>query len=176
MKNTFKKYKYILIAISLFVLDFDLTWYFLNYSPHASKGNLLFDLDGGYLALILNAFYIIIIFILEKFFVNKYETQMFDSTNTFDYVKKLMSLDKSSFIFVSFSFAFIMSTLSSRLVAIIDWIVFGIYQGKFYQTKYAILRSKMPLGRFDLVVIILIFIVSLIIWYKLEYKKTKSII
>ena len=148
----------------------------MNYSPHASEGNPLFDIDGGYLALILNAFYLIIIFILEKFVVNKYETQIIDSSSTLSYVKKLMASDKSTFIFVSFAYAFIISTLSSRVVAIIDWIVFGIYQGSFYQTKYSILRSKMPLGRCDLVVTILVFIIALIIWYKLEYKKTKNIV
>lgn len=82
-----------------------------------------------------------------------------------------MNSDKNSFIATSFVYAFIISTLTSRLVAIIDWIIFGIYKSNFYHTKYAILRSKMPLKRFYPVVMILVFVISLMLWYKLEFKK-----
>ena len=173
-KNFFTNNKYIIIAISFFVLDLGLTWYFLNYSDYADEGNPLFDIDGGYLALVLNLLYLITIFMLERFVVRKYETIIIESNNAIDYTKKLMNSDKYNFMITSFVFAFIISTLASRLVAIIDWIIFGIYKANFYQTKYVMLRSKMPLQRFDLVVTVIVFIVSLMLWYKLEHKKQKN--
>lgn len=98
---------------------------------------------------------------------------MLDANNTFDYMKKLMHSDKYSFIFTSFVYAFIISTLASRFVAIIDWLIFGIYKSNFEQIHYAMLRSKMPLQRFDPIVTVFVFLIALIFWYKFEFKKTK---
>lgn len=176
MKNrkTFKKNKYFIISILFFVLDFGLTWYHLNFSSDALEGNPLFTIDGGYLALVMNLIYLILIFIFEKLIINKYQTININSKNSFDYFKNLYKSDKNNFIVNSFVFAFIISTLSSRLTAIIDWLVYSFYKYNFKQSKYAIIRSKMPFQRFDFTVGLIMFVVALILWFKLEFKKMKK--
>lgn len=169
--KVFKTYRYIIFAIIFFLLDFGLTWYYLNYSSDASEGNPLFSIDDGYLVLVINFIYLILIFIIEKFIINKYETINIHSKNSFDYFKNLYKSDKNNFIVNSFVFALVISTLSSRLMAIIDWIVYGVYKSRFKQTKYAIIREKMLLQRFDPVVGLIMFVVTFILWYKLEYNK-----
>lgn len=171
-----KRFKYISIALVLLVLDIGLTIYFLNFSETAVEGNPLFQIDGGYLALVVNFMYILTVFLLELLVLNKYETIVLEVNSFNSYVKKLIKNDNFSYILASFSFAYIISTITSRLMAIIDWIIFGIYGNDFYQLAYTNLRKKMPLGRYDVVVAVIVFVVSLVVWYRLEYLKSKKLI
>lgn len=171
-----RKRKIIISAIVLFVLDLFLTLFNLyNYHYLVTEGNPLVYMDNGYLILIVNAFYFLVIVVLA-IYIDSYNTVHIDSVGTFDYVKKLFHSDHYKFLFVSISFAFVYATLVSRLIVVIDWIVFGIYTNSFFQTLYSRLRDMMPLGRFDIVLGIIAFIIFLPIWYKFEYNKTKQMI
>lgn len=55
-KNFYNRNKYFLTAILFFILDFGLTWYFINFYPNAAEGNPLFNIDGGYIALALTLY------------------------------------------------------------------------------------------------------------------------
>jgi hypothetical protein len=59
-----KRYTLLAIAISLFIADFGLTWYFLNYTSYVEEGNPLFTIDGGYLSLFVNFLYAVVVFII----------------------------------------------------------------------------------------------------------------
>lgn len=170
-----KRYKYTLIAILLFILDFGLTWYFIRYGSADLEGNPLFHIDGGFIALILNFIYIITILLLESLVIRKYETIVVEANNGYNYFKNILKSEKWNFMIVSLIFSFIISTFASRLTAIIDWIIYGIYRGNYHKTTYAIIRDKMPLNRYDIIVVPLAFILSFIIWYKIEYKKSKEL-
>lgn len=172
--NKLKDKKYIILATILFILDFVITLYFVNNSPYAEEGNPLFNIDGGYLVLVLNLLYLLMVFILEKFIIRKYETILLNASGFVDYSVKLFKNEKSDFILTSFVYAFIIASLASRLVVIIDWIIFGIYHESFKQTNYSILKSKMPLGRFDPIISIITLLVAVIVWYYLEYQKSKK--
>ncbi len=170
-----KRYLLLLIAISLFLVDFGLTWYFLNYTAYAEEGNPLFLIDGGYLSLLVNLLYVGIVFIIG-YNVEKYQTIIIEANSCFDYFKKLYKTNRSDFIMISVLISFIYSTFASRLVAIIDWIVYGIYQSGFYETKYAIIKSKMPFGRYDILVIFIAFFIFIFIWFKSEYNKSNKLL
>lgn len=49
-------------------------------------------------------------------------------------------------------------------------------KSNFYELKYSIIRSKMLLGRFDVIVSLITFICAAISWYILEFKKTNEYI
>ncbi len=169
-----RRYKLLIIAISLFIVDFGLTFYFLNYTSFAEEGNPLFQLDGGYISLIVNFIYIISVFIIGVI-VENYQSINLEAHNTLDYINKLYKTDRTDFIVISLMTAFVYATFTSRLVAIMDWIVYGIYQTDFHITTYAIIRSAMPLGRYDISVALVSFVLYVLIWFKFEYRKSKKV-
>jgi hypothetical protein len=170
-----KRYQLLLIAIVLFLVDFGLTWYFLNYSSYAEEGNPLFLIDGGYLSLIINFIYVSIVFIIG-YIIEKYQTIVLEAKNGFDYFIKLYKTDRTDYIIISFLTAFIFATFASRTTVIIDWVIYGIYQSDFFSTKYAIMRDQMPLGRYDVVVTFISLLLFVPLWFKLEYKKSKVVL
>lgn len=170
-----RRYKLLLIAISLFIADFGLTWYFLNYTSYANEGNPLFLIDGGYLSLIVNLIYVAVVFIIGCI-IERYQTIIIEANSSFDYFKKLYKTDRTDFIIISFLTAFVFATFVSRATAILDWIIYGIYQSGFYETNYAMIRAKMPLGRYDIVVICISLFLFVQLWFKFEYKKSKKIL
>jgi|GEM_PF-2245809 len=170
-----KRYQLLLIAILLFLFDFGLTWYYLNYSSFAEEGNPLFIIDGGYLSLIINLIYVVVVFIIG-YRIEKYQTITLKANNSFDYLIKLYKTDRTDFINISILTAFIFATFAARTTAIIDWIIYGIYQSGFYSTKYAMIRAEMPLGRYDVVVIFISLFLFVPLWFRLEYKKSKEIL
>ncbi|MCK9235352.1 MAG: hypothetical protein WC225_04905 [Acholeplasmataceae bacterium] len=177
-KNTFfGKNKFILIAIFLFALDFGVTWYLINFGPGGlDEGNPLFEIDGGYLALVVNFLYLSLVFGLEKLVFNKYQTVVLDASGSFEYTKKIFKSDKTDFVVVSIVFAFVLSTFLSRAMAIIDWVVYGFYKGEFHKTKYAILRSKMPFGRYDSLIAVISLIVFYVLWFHIEYRRSQKLL
>lgn len=170
-----RKYKLLLIAISLFIVDFGLTWYFLNYTAYANEGNPLFQIDSGYLSLIVNLVYVAVVYIIGCIIEN-YQTIIIEANSGFDYFKKLYTTDRTDFIIISFLTAFVFATFVSRATAILDWIIYGIYQSGFYETNYAMIRAKMPLGRYDIVVICVSLFLFVQFWFKSEYKKSKEVL
>jgi len=170
-----KRYLLLLIAISLFLVDFGLTWYFLNYTAYAEEGNPLFAIDGGYLSLIINLIYVVTVFIIG-YKIEKYQTIIIEANSSFDYFKKLYKTNHYDFIIISVLTSFIYSSFVSRLVAIIEWIVYGIYQSDFYDTKYAIIKAKMPFGRYDILFIFIAFFIFIFIWFKSEYNKSNKLL
>lgn len=168
-----KRYLLLLIAISLFLVDFGLTWYFLNYTAYAEEGNPLFLIDGGYLSLVINLIYVVTVFIIG-YNIEKYQTIIIEANSCFDYFKKLYKTNRSDFIIISILTSFIYSTFASRLTAILDWIIYGIYQSGFYDTKYAIIKTKIPFGRYDVLVIFITFFIFILIWVKSEYNKSNK--
>jgi hypothetical protein len=170
-----KRYQLLLIAIVLFLVDFGLTWYFLNYSSYAEEGNPLFSIDGGYFSLVINLIYAGIVFIIG-YSIEKYRTIIVEANSSFDYFKKLYKTNQSNFITISALSSFIYATFASRLAVIIDWIIYGIYQSDFYNTKYAIIKAKMPLGRYDIVVIFVSFFLFLFLWFRFEYIKSNGVL
>lgn len=170
MKKTFK---IIITTFILFILDFVLTIYYLNNSNHANEGNPLININDGYLVLAINLIYFLFIIFLA-IIIGKYKNVKIMSKNTFDYIKKLYRSDHFVFIFISLAFSFVYASIVSRLIVILDWIIFGIYESGFYSTIYSQIRGLMPLGRYDVIFGFLSFMIFIPIWYKLEYKKSKS--
>lgn len=121
----------------------------------------------------LNFLYLFAVYFAAKLYC-KYETVVLDANNTFGYIKKIYKSDNTIFILVNASFTFITTTFISRLVAIIDWIIFGIYKGRYFKTNYAILRSMMPFERFDIVVGVLVALISVPLWFYIEHQKSKK--
>lgn len=167
-------YKTIIIALILFLLDFVLTLYYVNSSAYAHEGNPLIYINNGYIILGINLVYLIVLFIFSKI-VEKYKTVVLKAKNSFDYVRKLYKSDHYRFIFVSLAFAFVYASIVSRIIVVIDWIVFGIYDYDFPYTIYSKLRDLMPFGRYDIIFGILSFFILIPIWYRMEYKKSKTL-
>lgn len=169
-----KSSKIIFSAFSLLILDILLTIYYINnYYNLVTEGNTLIYVDSGYWVLLINIIYLSIIIVLAKY-LDKYRTIVLDARNSFDYLKKLYKSEHSNFIFASIAFALIYATLFSRTIVVIEWLLFGIYKGRFFSTKYYLLRRAMPFARFDIVFGILIFIILIPFWYKLEYRKVQK--
>lgn len=167
------KYLLPLIAVLLFIIDIGLTAYFLIYTSYAEEGNPLFYIDAGYLSLVVNLIYLVIVFVIGHT-IEKYESISIEASNSFDYFKKLYKTDRTNFIYVSSLTAFVYATFASRVIAILDWVMYGVYQRSFYSTQYAMLREKMPLGRYDLVAAPFLFLFFIILWYKFEFIKSKK--
>lgn len=171
-----KAYVMILIAVILFLVDFGLTFYFVNaYENLVYEGNLLTRSEYGYLSLIVNLIYLIII-ILLSIAISKYQTVAIDSKNAFVYTIKLYKSDAFKFMFISLAYAYVIATFVSRFSAIVDWIVFGIYKSNFITTGYAIFRSILPFGRYDVIIGLIVFLIMLPLWFYLEYRKSQQIL
>ena len=170
-----KRYQYLLIVVILFLIDFGLTWYFLNYSPYVEEGNPIFAIDGGYLSLFVNFVYAVVVFIIG-YKMDQYQTIVIEANSSYDYFKKLWKSNRTDFIGISFLSAFVFASFSSRLTVITDWIIYGIYQRDYYSTGYAIMRDKMPFGRYDLIIALLSFWLFVVLWYKIEYRKSKKVL
>jgi len=169
-----KSNKIIIIAFSLLVLDLSLTIYFLkNYYYLVDEGNPFILVGNGVLVLVINVIYLVLIIILSKV-MDKYKTVYINSNNIFIYIKNLYKSDHYKFIYTSIIFSFIYATLISRLVVVIDWIVFGIYKGAFFTTSYFKIRDMLPLNRYDVIVGLLFFFALIPTWYLLEFKKVKN--
>lgn len=165
--------KIIITALILFTLDFLLTSYFINHSNYADEGNPLINNYYGYTIIVINLLYFIIVVVITKI-IEKYKTVSLQSKGTFDYMKKLYQSDHYRFIFISLGFAFIYASLVSRSIVVVDWLVFGIYGNKSYSTIYFRIRNLMPFSRYDIIFGALSFFIFIIIWYRLEYKKSKK--
>jgi len=170
-----KRYKLVLIAFSLFIADFGLTWYFLNFTPYAEEGNPIFSVDGGYVSLLINLIYFLTTFFVG-YLMERYETVNVEARNSFDYFKKLFKLNRTDFIYISFLTAYVYASFASRLTVVIDWIIYGIYQRNFYSTQYVFIRDKMPLGSYGLVVALVTFLFFSVFWYADEYRKSKMLL
>lgn len=171
----FKKgFVFLLIAILLFGIDFALTWHFLGVFTHLDEGNPLFSVLGGQLSLVANFLYFVAVFVIG-YHIQKYQTIIVEAKNSFHYAKELFKTDRYDFIIISFSSAFVYSTFLSRVMTIVDWLIYGIYELEFYTTKYAMLRSKLPFGRYDLVVTLLGFIIIVPLWYVFEFHKSQKL-
>lgn len=168
------RYRFLFIAILLFMVDFGLTWYFLNFTPYVEEGNPLFAIDGGYISLFVNLVYLVFVFIIGCK-VEHYDTIVVKANNSYDYFKKLWKSEQLNFTYISFLTAFVFASFTSRLSVIVDWIIYGIYQRNFYSTGYALIRERMPFGRYDIVTALLSFLIFVSIWYKIEFRKSKSI-
>jgi uncharacterized protein with PQ loop repeat len=169
-----KRYTLLAIAISLFIADFGLTWYFLNYTSYVEEGNPLFTIDGGYLSLFVNFLYAVVVFIIG-YKMEQYQTIVIEANSGFDYFKKLWKSNRTDFISISFLSSFVFASFFSRLTVITDWIIYGIYQREYFSTGYAILRDKMPFERYDLIIALLSFWLLVLLWYKIEYRKSKEV-
>ncbi|HHX80243.1 MAG TPA: hypothetical protein GX692_04175 [Acholeplasmataceae bacterium] len=165
----------IITTLILFLLDFILTLYFLNNSSYVSEGNPLVYTDYGYIVLVINLVYMITIVFLSKI-IEKYKTVILKSKGTLDYIKQLYKSNHISFIFVSLAFSFVNATLVSRLVVVVDWVIFGIYENTFYSTTYFKIRDFMPFGRYDILIGVLSFFIFIPIWYRLEFKKSITLV
>ena len=165
----------IITTLILFLLDFILTLYFLNNSSYVSEGNPLVYTDYGYIVLVINLVYMITIVFLSKI-IEKYKTVILKSKGTLDYIKQLDKSNHISFIFVSLAFSFVNATLVSRLVVVVDWVIFGIYENTFYSTTYFKIRDFMPFGRYDILIGVLSFFIFIPIWYRLEFKKSITLV
>lgn len=165
----------IITTLILFLLDFILTLYFLNNSSYVSEGNPLVYTDYGYIVLVINLVYMLTIVFLSKI-IEKYKTVILKSKGTLDYIKQLYKSNHISFIFVSLAFSFVNATLVSRLVVVVDWVIFGIYENTFYSTTYFKIRDFMPFGRYDILIGVLSFFIFIPIWYRLEFKKSITLV
>lgn len=95
---------------------------------------------------------------------------------TLNYIKRLYTSNHSSFIIVGMCFTFIVASIVSRSTAILDWVVFGIYKENFFNTQYAIIRSTMPMERYDVVTGIIAGLVAIPLWFHIEYLKSKKVL
>ena len=166
--------KIILITLSLLVLDLILTLYFINnYNHLVSEGNPLVLVDNGIWVIVVNLVYLVIIIFLVRA-LDKYETIYLKSNSVFDYIKKLYKSDHYKFILISVIFSFVYATIISRLIVVIDWLIFGIYKSNFFHTTYYLVRKQMPLYRYDILLGLCSFFVCIPLWYILEYRKVKE--
>ena len=82
------RYRFLAIALLLLIVDFGLTWYFLNFTSYVEEGNLLFATDGGYLSLFINLVYLVVVFIIG-WKVEHYDTIVVNASNSYEYFKNL---------------------------------------------------------------------------------------
>jgi hypothetical protein len=124
-------------------------------------------------ALGLNFLHLVAIF-LTAYCYGKYRTQRIPSKNGFDYAKKLYLHESVTFIYIIGCYAFIVASYISRIAVIIDWILFGIYTVDFNNTTYSIMKSLMPMGRYDVVFAFVSVFVAVPLWFQQEYIKSKK--
>lgn len=170
-----KAWKITIFGFLLLVLDLGLTVYYVrNYSNIVSEGNIIASNNQyGYLVFVLNFIYLIFVYVASVIYV-KYKTIITKSNSTFGYIKKLYTSDHNSFIFANLSFTFLVASFISRYTAIIDWIVFGFYKEKYFSSKYAIIKSSMIMGRYDVVTGIIAALVAIPLWFHLEHLKSEK--
>ena len=163
----------IFLALVLFILDFLLTTYYLSfYSSLVGEGNPLIHIGRGNGVLVANFIYLLFIVILS-IYISRYKTVYLEAKNVFEYAIKLYKSDHHKFIFVNIASSFIYASLISRVIVIIDWVMFGIHTNEFFNTYYFYLRNQMPFARFDVIVGFSAFIILIPLWYIYEYRKVK---
>ncbi len=172
-----KVWKITIIGFVLLLLDLGLTVYYVrNYPDIVGEGNMVANNNQyGYLVFVLNFLYLIFVFIASLIYA-RYKTIITEATGTFSYIKKMYTSNHNSFIIVNFSFTFIVSTFVSRLTSILDWIIFGFYKENFFSSTYAIIRSTMIMGRYDIVVGLIAGLVAIPLWFRLEFLKSKKVL
>lgn len=160
------------VAILLFAMDMILTIYYIqNYYHLVGEGNPLASTEYGYLILPVNAIYLILI-IIAAIVMGRYKTIVLESKSVLDYIKNLYLSKHNNFIFVNGCFTLIVASFVSRATAIFDWFVFGFYKEEFFQSRYAIIRSLMPLGRYDVITGIITAVIAIPLWFYMEYIKS----
>lgn len=167
-----KAYLIIAVAILLFAMDMILTIYYIkNYYHLVGEGNPLASTEYGYLILPVNALYFVFITIAAIVY-GRYKTIVLESKNVLEYTKNIYLSQHSGFIFVNGCFTLIVASFVSRTTAIVDWLVFGFYKETFFQSEYAIIRSLMPLGRYDVIAGVITAIIAIPLWFYVEFKKS----
>lgn len=172
-----KAWKITSIAFILLILDFGLTLYFVhNYYPLVSEGNqVMNNSQYGFFVFIINFVYLLMVFVASAIY-NKHQTVIINASSTMNYTKRLYTSDNYSFILANVCFTFIVATFVSRMTAIFDWIVFGFYRENFFNSTYAIIRSTMPMERYDIITGAIAALIAIPLWFHLEYLKSKKII
>lgn len=170
-----KRRRYITIAILLFIIDLTLTLYYTSRYQHLiDEGNLLISIWQGYLVIPANLIYLMMVWFAATQ-VDSYETVVIKARHPYQYFASLFKSKSSQFILINACYTYIIASFVSRGVAIIDWVVFAVYKEKFFQTGYAVFRSSLPLGRYDLVVTWTAIILLIPLWFILEYQKSKKL-
>jgi hypothetical protein len=169
-----KAIKITLIGLLLLVLDLGLTAFFLNrYENLVSEGNIFFEYGNGLWALGLNGIHLIGIFACAYCY-GTFKTIRTTSKNAFDYAKQLYLHENMKFILIIGCFTFIVASFVSRIAVIIDWLIFGIYTYDFYNTTYSMIKSAMPMERFDVIIAFITVFLSIPLWFRLEFRKSKK--
>ncbi|WP_264229565.1 hypothetical protein [Acholeplasma laidlawii] len=172
-----KAWKITSIAFILLILDLGLTLYFLyNYDGVVSEGNqIVYSSKYGYLVFVINFVYLVMVFVASVL-NSRYQTVIINASSTMNYTKRLYTSDNYSFILANVCFTFIVATFVSRMTAIFDWIVFGFHRENFFNSTYAIIRSTMPMERYDIITGAIAALIAIPLWFHLEYLKSKKII
>ena len=127
------------------------------------------------MSLFVNFLYAVVVFIIG-YKMEQYQIIVIEANSCYDYFKKLWKSNRTDFISISFLSSFVFASVSPKLTVITDWIIYGIYQREYYSTGYAILRDKMPFERYDLIIALLSFWLFVVLWYKIEYRKSKEVL
>lgn len=165
----------VLIACILFVLDFGLTVILWELNYHiVTEGNPLIHLENRFIIFYVNIGYIIMIGLLSLY-LKHYKTIVIESKNAFLYMVALYKSDHYKFLIASSFFSIIIGSFISRSIAILDWVLFGLFHEAYFESFYYHLRDQMPFQRFDILVGILSFIIVWPLWFKFEHKKIKHL-
>jgi|SRR5690554_1577062 len=171
-----KSLKITSIAVILLIMDFGLTLYFVhNYYPLVTEGNqVMNNSQYGFFVFIINFVYLLMVFAASIFY-NKHQTVIIKASSTINYIKRLYTGDNYTFILANLCFTFIVASFVSRMTAIFDWIVFGFYRENFFNSTYAIIRSTMPMERYDIITGAIAAFIAIPLWFHLEYLKSKKL-
>ena len=173
-----------LVFLCLTVLDIFLT--FTGTPDLRDEGNPISAiLDFGWLGLILaNVFAIAVFMVFAHIAFDKYKTPLFKVNNFFEFYLMLFYNTKTMIVKPMFKlpknwmpfFAMISSSacaalIAGRVVVVLEWI--AILMG-YKHSAYFIIRKGVPLGRVDIWVFVLAFLVSTLVWMQKEFKKVRK--
>jgi len=147
-----------------------------KYSDIVGEANqLLYNKQTAYIVLILNILYLIAVFFAARL-NNKYQTPLYKANNVLEYTKKLYQSNNFIFILVNASFTFIVTTFVSRLVTILEWVLFGIFKENFFNSNYSKIKALLPFNSFGLVFSFITIFISIPLWFYLEHLKSQKMI
>ncbi|MBR5273472.1 MAG: hypothetical protein IKU25_08820 [Clostridia bacterium] len=168
----------------LTVLDILLT--FIGTPDLTDEGNPISAVfEFGWIALIITNLIALVIFALfsHMAFV-RYKTPKIEVDNFFEFylmlfyntktmvVKPMFKLPKNWMpFFAMISYAACIALIAGRIVVVAEWI--AILLG-YEHSAYFMVRVGIPLGRTDIWVFVLAFLISVIVWMEKEFKKVRK--
>ncbi len=181
-----KRKSFILTLCFLCLTVFDILLTFMGTPDLKDEGNPISAIfNFGWIALIITNIIAIAVFgLFAHIAFDKYKTPHIRVNSFFEFylmlfyntktmiVKPMFKLPKNWLpFFAMISFSGCISLIVGRIVVVLEWIAVLLgYEDSFY----FVLREHIPLGRTDVWIFVIAFLISVVVWMESEFRKVRQ--